>query len=159
MLTAVRPISASGWRTVVSGGVTIVENSRSSKPTTDTSSGTRSPRERAAWTGRELARPRGADRLAAGQGRRVDEPELVGSAERLLGERRPEHDELRGQPPAALVAARLRGQVGLSVAMVQAQGIDTHSPAVLRVAQKCLPASHGALTAAKVGEALNNAGH
>jgi hypothetical protein len=33
-----------------------------------------------------------------------------------------------------------------------------HSPAVLRVVQACLPASHGALTPAKVREALRNAG-
>lgn len=46
----------------------------------------------------------------------------------------------------------------LSVAMVQAQGIDVHSQAVLRVVQACLPASHGALTPAKVREALRNAG-
>jgi hypothetical protein len=46
----------------------------------------------------------------------------------------------------------------LSVAMVQAHGIDVHSPKVLRVVQACLPASHGALTPAKVREALNNAG-
>jgi hypothetical protein len=46
----------------------------------------------------------------------------------------------------------------LTVAMVQAQGIDVHSPAVLRVVQACLPASHGGLTMAKVREALNNAG-
>jgi hypothetical protein len=47
---------------------------------------------------------------------------------------------------------------GLSVAMIQAQGIDVHSPAVLRVVQACLPASHGALTPAKVREALSDAG-
>jgi hypothetical protein len=47
----------------------------------------------------------------------------------------------------------------LSVAQVQAQGVDVHSPQVLRVVTACLPASHGALTAAKVREALNNAGH
>jgi hypothetical protein len=46
----------------------------------------------------------------------------------------------------------------LSVEMVQAQGIDVHAPAVLHVVQTCLPASHGALTAAKVEEALKNAG-
>jgi hypothetical protein len=46
----------------------------------------------------------------------------------------------------------------LSVQMVQAQGIDVHSTAVLRVVQACLPASHGALTPAKVREALRNAG-
>jgi hypothetical protein len=46
----------------------------------------------------------------------------------------------------------------LSVEMVQAQGIDVHAPAVLHVVQACLPASHGALTAAKVEEALKNAG-
>ncbi len=46
----------------------------------------------------------------------------------------------------------------LSVARVQALGIDVHSPAVLRVVQACLPASHGGLTAAKVREALANAG-
>ena len=49
-------------------------------------------------------------------------------------------------------------QGGLTVEMVQAQGIDVHSPAVLRVVQACLPASHGGLTPAKVREALNNAG-
>jgi hypothetical protein len=49
-------------------------------------------------------------------------------------------------------------QGDLSVAMVQAQGIDVHAPAVLRVVQACLPASHGALTPAKVRAALNNAG-
>jgi hypothetical protein len=47
---------------------------------------------------------------------------------------------------------------GLTVEMVQAQGIDVHSRAVLHVVQACLPASHGALTPAKVREALNNAG-
>ncbi len=41
----------------------------------------------------------------------------------------------------------------LTVAMVQAQGIDIHSPAVLRAVQECLPASHGMLTPAKVAEA------
>jgi hypothetical protein len=50
-------------------------------------------------------------------------------------------------------------QGDLSVAMVQAQGIDVHSPAFLRVVQACLPASHGALTPAGVREALNNAGN
>jgi hypothetical protein len=51
-----------------------------------------------------------------------------------------------------------KAQGGLTVHMVQAQGIDVHSPAVLRVVQACLPASHGALTPAKVREALKNAG-
>jgi len=46
----------------------------------------------------------------------------------------------------------------LTVEMVQAQGIDLHSPAVLQAVQTCLPASHGALTPAKVRAALNNAG-
>jgi hypothetical protein len=49
-------------------------------------------------------------------------------------------------------------QGDLSVEMVQAQGIDVRSPAVLRTVQACLPASHGALTLAKVREAINNAG-
>jgi hypothetical protein len=49
-------------------------------------------------------------------------------------------------------------QGDLSVEMVQAQGVNVHSPAVLQAVQACLPASHGALTAAKVREALNNAG-
>jgi len=49
-------------------------------------------------------------------------------------------------------------QGDLTVEMVQAQGIDVHSPAVLHAVQACLPASHGALTPAKVREALNNAG-
>jgi hypothetical protein len=47
----------------------------------------------------------------------------------------------------------------LSVASVQAQGIDVHSPQVLRVVTACLPASHGGLNAAKVREALNEAAH
>lgn len=47
-------------------------------------------------------------------------------------------------------------QDGLTVAMVRAQGIDVHSTAVLHVVQACLPASHGALTAAKVEEALRS---
>jgi len=45
----------------------------------------------------------------------------------------------------------------LTVEMVQAQGIDVRSPAVLRVVQACLPASHGELTATKVREAISNA--
>jgi hypothetical protein len=50
-------------------------------------------------------------------------------------------------------------QGGLTVELVQAQGIDVRSPTVLRVVQTCLPASHGALTAAKIREAIANAGH
>jgi hypothetical protein len=49
-------------------------------------------------------------------------------------------------------------QGDLSVEMVQAQGIDVHSPAVLHVVQACLPASHGALTPAEVRAAIANAG-
>jgi len=50
-------------------------------------------------------------------------------------------------------------QGGLTVEMVQAQGIDVRSPAVLRIVQTCLPASHGGLNAAKIREAIANAGH
>jgi hypothetical protein len=46
----------------------------------------------------------------------------------------------------------------LSVPMVEAAGIDVHSPAFLQAVQSCLPASHGALTPAKVRASLNNAG-
>jgi hypothetical protein len=46
----------------------------------------------------------------------------------------------------------------LTVEMVEAQGIDVHSPVVLHAVQTCLPASHGALTPAKVRAALNGAG-
>jgi hypothetical protein len=46
----------------------------------------------------------------------------------------------------------------LTVEMVQAQGIDLHSPVVLHAVQACLPASHGLLTPAKVRAALNKAG-
>jgi hypothetical protein len=46
----------------------------------------------------------------------------------------------------------------LTVEMVEAQGIDVHSPAVLRAVQACLPASHGLLTPAKVRAALSRAG-
>ncbi len=49
-------------------------------------------------------------------------------------------------------------QGDLTVEMVQAQGIDVHSTAVLRIVQKCLPASHGGLTAAKVREAIDGTG-
>ena len=41
---AAQPSSKAGWRTVVSGGVVYAEPSRSSKPTSETSSGTRMPR-------------------------------------------------------------------------------------------------------------------
>ena len=41
--TAVRPVSASGMRTVVSAGVRYSANGMSSQPTTATSSGTRRP--------------------------------------------------------------------------------------------------------------------
>jgi hypothetical protein len=47
-------------------------------------------------------------------------------------------------------------QGGLSIEMVQAQGIDVHSRAVLRVVQACLPASHGALTPAMIRHSLND---
>jgi hypothetical protein len=47
-------------------------------------------------------------------------------------------------------------QGDLSVEMVQAQGIDVHSPAVLQAVQLCLPAFHGLLTPAQVRQALNN---
>jgi hypothetical protein len=47
---------------------------------------------------------------------------------------------------------------GLTVAMVEAEGIDVHSPTFLREVQACLPASHGGLTVAGVREALNHAG-
>ena len=49
-------------------------------------------------------------------------------------------------------------QSGLTVQMVQAQGIDVHSPAALKAVQECLPASHGWLTPAKVRQAINRAG-
>jgi len=64
---------------------------------------------------------------------------------------------MRGHGVARFPDPTAQGQ--LSVAMVQAQGIDVHSPTVLRVVQTCLPASHGGLTAAKVREAIANAGH
>lgn len=50
-------------------------------------------------------------------------------------------------------------QDGITVEMVQAQGIDVHSPQVLRVVQTCIPAAHGALTVAKVRAAIDHAGH
>ena len=53
----IRPIGSMGWRTVVSGGSVQFMSAESSKPTTDTSPGTRSPRS-----------PRRADRA---EGHRV----------------------------------------------------------------------------------------
>ena len=46
--TAAWPIDSTGWRTVVSGGSVNAISGESSKPTTDRSPGTDSPRERAA---------------------------------------------------------------------------------------------------------------
>lgn len=63
---------------------------------------------------------------------------------------------MRGRGVTSFPDPDARGD--LSVEMVQAQGIDVHSPAVLQVVNACLPASHGALTPAKVREALQNAG-
>lgn len=62
---------------------------------------------------------------------------------------------MRGHGVAGFPDPTAQGE--LSVAMVQAQGIDVHVPAFLRVVQACLPASHGELTAAKVREAIANA--
>jgi hypothetical protein len=63
---------------------------------------------------------------------------------------------MRGHGVARFPDPTAQGQ--LTVEMVQAQGIDVHSPAVLQAVQACLPASHGALTPAKVREALAKAG-
>jgi hypothetical protein len=49
-------------------------------------------------------------------------------------------------------------QGDLSVAMVEAAGVDVRSGAVLQVVQACLPASHGGLTRTKVEAALHDAG-
>jgi hypothetical protein len=46
----------------------------------------------------------------------------------------------------------------LSIETVQAQGINVHAPGFLQTVEACLPASHGALTPAKVREALTTAG-
>ena len=64
---------------------------------------------------------------------------------------------MRGHGLARFPDPTAQGQ--LSVEMVQAQGIDVHSPAVLHIVQACLPASHGWLTPAKVREAISHAGH
>src|SRR5215467_8009922 len=61
-------------------------------------------------------------------------------------------------PEETAQQARTQLADALSFATVQAQGIDVHSPAFLRVVQACLPASHGGLTLAKVREALRHAG-
>ncbi|HZP72315.1 MAG TPA: hypothetical protein VFA97_02950 [Gaiellaceae bacterium] len=47
---------------------------------------------------------------------------------------------------------------GLSVEMVEADGIDVHSTAVLHIAQTCIPASHGGLTMKKIRESINGNG-
>jgi hypothetical protein len=62
---------------------------------------------------------------------------------------------MRGHGVARFPDPTAQGQ--LTVEMVQAQGINVHSPAVLQAVEACLPASHGLLTPAKVAEALNNA--
>ena len=63
---------------------------------------------------------------------------------------------MRGHGVSRFPDPTTQGQ--LTVEMVQAQGIDLHSPAVLQAVQACLPASHGLLTPAKVSAALNKAG-
>jgi hypothetical protein len=63
---------------------------------------------------------------------------------------------MRGHGVSRFPDPTAQGQ--LTVEMVQAQGIDVHSPAVLQAVQVCLPASHGMLTPARVAAALNNAG-
>ena len=50
------------------------------------------------------------------------------------------------------------GQAGLTLEYVQAQGIDVHSTAFLRVAQQCLPAAHHGLTMARLRESIQSAG-
>jgi hypothetical protein len=47
-------------------------------------------------------------------------------------------------------------QGDLTIAMVQAHGIDLHSPSVLRAMHTCIPASHRQLTAAKISEAVRS---
>ena len=49
-------------------------------------------------------------------------------------------------------------QGDLTLQMVQAQGIDVHSPAALKAVQECLSASHGWLTPTKVRQAIDNPG-
>jgi hypothetical protein len=50
-------------------------------------------------------------------------------------------------------------QAQLTIEMVRSQGIDVHAPVVLRVLQRCLPASHGWLTLAKVRAAIDRSGN
>lgn len=63
---------------------------------------------------------------------------------------------MRGHGLSRFPDPTARGE--LTVSMVEAQGIDVHSPQVLRVVQTCLPASHGMLTPAKVRAALTRTG-
>ena len=65
-----------------------------------------------AGPGRELAPACRLDRLAAGKRCRVEQAQIIARAEGLGRERLPEPDQLRRQLPAALVVARLRGQIG-----------------------------------------------
>jgi len=48
-------------------------------------------------------------------------------------------------------------QGDLTTEMVEAEGIDLHSPSVLRAVQACILASHGGLTMKKVSEAISHA--
>jgi hypothetical protein len=64
---------------------------------------------------------------------------------------------MRGDGATRFPDPTAQGQ--LTVEVVEAQGIDVHSPAFLREVQSCLPASHGLLTAAAVANAIKNAGH
>jgi hypothetical protein len=63
---------------------------------------------------------------------------------------------MRGRGVARFPDPTAQGE--LSIAMVEAQGIDMRSPQVLRDAQACVPASHGWLTPAKVAQAVHDAG-
>jgi hypothetical protein len=63
---------------------------------------------------------------------------------------------MRGHGATRFPDPTVQGQ--LTVEMVEAQGIDVHSPVFLRGVQSCLPASHGLLTPAAVANAIMNAG-
>jgi hypothetical protein len=60
---------------------------------------------------------------------------------------------MRGRGIANFPDPTARGQ--LTLAMVNGAGVDLHAPQTLKAALACAPASHGALTAAQIEQAVN----
>jgi hypothetical protein len=61
---------------------------------------------------------------------------------------------MRGRGIASFPDPTVQGR--LTLAMVNGAGVDLHAPQTLKAALACAPASHGALTAAQIEQAVNS---